>query len=248
VAISEERTRVCHPRNRSARLLITHLRYMQEKTYAICFMRWLINQSGKPTGWLGRINLRRMNRRHSGLTEWGLAYVSIRSRDTILDVGCGGGKTIARLAAAATDGKIYGIDYSDASVTASRRANRKEIASGRVQILPGSVSRLPFPEAMFDLVTAVETHYYWPDLTADAREILRVLKPGGTFILIAEAYKSIKYEQQVEKLDKLQGIMKYLLLSANEHREMFAKAGYCDVRVFEDLDKGWICVVGNKGG
>jgi SAM-dependent methyltransferase len=221
---------------------------MQEKACAISFMRWLINQSGKPTGWFGRLNLRRMNRRHSGLTEWGLAHVSIRSRDTILDVGCGGGKTIARLAAVATHGKISGSDYSDASVTASRRANRKAIASGRVQILPGSVSRLPFPEAMFDLVTAVDTHYYWPDLNADAREILRVLKPGGTFILIAEAYKSFKYEQLIEKLDKLQGIMKYSLLSANEHRDMFIKAGYCDVRVFEELDKGWICVVGNKGG
>ena len=211
-------------------------------------MRSLINQSGKPRGLLGMLNLRRMNRRHSGLTEWGLAHVSVGSKDTILDVGCGGGKTVARLAGMAAEGKTYGIDYAVTSVTASRRANRKAVASDRVRILLGSVSRLPFPETMFDLVTAVETHYYWPDLNADAQEILRVLKPGGTFILIAEAYKSIKYEQLVEKLEKLQGIMKYSLLSANEHREMFTKAGYCDVRVFEEYDKGWICVVGNKRG
>ena len=51
------------------------------------------------------------------------------------------------------------------------------------------MSKLPFPDGMFDLVTAVETHYYWPDLVADMREVLRVLKPGGTFVLIAEAYK-----------------------------------------------------------
>jgi SAM-dependent methyltransferase len=219
---------------------------MQENTYTMSFMSWLINQSGKPSGWLGRINLRRMNRRHSGLTEWGLAHVSVRSRDTILDVGCGGGKTVARLAGMATEGKTYGLDYSVTSVAASRRENRKAIASGRVRILLGSVSRLPFPKEMFDLVTAVETHYYWPDLNADAQGILRVLKPGGTFILMAEAYKSIKYEQLVEKLEKLQGIMKYSLLSAGEHLEMFTKAGYCDVRVFEEYDKGWICVVGNK--
>ncbi|HXH50131.1 MAG TPA: class I SAM-dependent methyltransferase [Terriglobia bacterium] len=189
-----------------------------------------------------------MNRRHSGLTEWGLAHVSVGSKDTILDVGCGGGRTVARLAGMAAEGKTYGIDYAVTSVTASRRANRKAVASDRVRILLGSVSRLPFPETMFDLVTAVETHYYWPDLNADAQEILRVLKPGGTFILIAEAYKGIKYEKLLEKLEKLQGIMKYSLLSANEHREMFTKTGYCDVRVFEEYDKGWICVVGNKHG
>src|SRR5260370_33010975 len=52
----------------------------------------------------------------------------------------------------------------------------------------GSVTALPFPDRTFDIVTAVETHYYWPDLPANVREILRVLKPGGTFALIAETY------------------------------------------------------------
>ena len=42
--------------------------------------------------------------------------------------------------------------------------------------------------------------------------------------------------------------MKYSLLSAGEHREMFLKAGYSDVQVFEEEEKGWICVVGNKIG
>jgi SAM-dependent methyltransferase len=212
------------------------------------FMRRLINQSGKPNGLFGTLNLRRMNRRHSGLTEWGLAHISVRSTDTILDVGCGGGKTIARLASMAAAGKAYGVDYSVTSVSASKRANRRAIVSGHVRILLGTVSFLPFPEGIFDLVTAVETHYYWPDLNGDAQEILRVLKPGGTFVLIAEAYKNRRYERLAEKLEKLQGIMKYSLLSAGEHRDMLSKAGYCDVRVFEERHKGWICVVGNKRG
>ena len=51
---------------------------------------------------------------------------------------------------------------------------------------------MPFPDGVFDLVTAVETHYFWPDMAADMREVFRVLKPGGGFILIAEAYKGAK--------------------------------------------------------
>jgi SAM-dependent methyltransferase len=39
------------------------------------------------------------------------------------------------------------------------------------------------------VVTAVETHYYWPDLPANMREVLRVLKPGGTIALIAEVHR-----------------------------------------------------------
>lgn len=82
----------------------------------------VLKQCSKPSGWLGRINLWTMNRRHAKVTEWGLAHVSIQNRDKILDVGCGGGMTVARLAAMATEGKTYGVDYSEASVAASQKA------------------------------------------------------------------------------------------------------------------------------
>lgn len=209
----------------------------------------LLRQCGKPSGWLGRLNLWSMNRRHSKVTEWGLKHVSIQSRDTFLDVGCGGGMTIARLAAVATEGKVYGVDYSEESVAVSRRTNQQAIDAGRVEIQHAPVSHLPFPDQMFDLVTAVETHYYWPDLIADLREALRVLKPGGKFVLIAEAYKGGKYDRLLQRLEELQrqGIMKYAHLTVEEHRELLSKAGYSDVQVFEEYDKGWLRVTGRKG-
>ncbi len=69
------------------------------------------NQCSKPTGWLGRFSLWRMNASHSKLTDWGLEHVSIESRYTILDVGCGGGRTVGKLAAIATQGKVYGCRF-----------------------------------------------------------------------------------------------------------------------------------------
>ena len=36
------------------------------------------------------------------------------------------------------------------------------------------------------------------------------------------------------------------LLSVDEHRDLFTKAGYSDVRVIEEYDKGWICSMGRK--
>jgi ubiquinone/menaquinone biosynthesis C-methylase UbiE len=130
-----------------------------------------------------------MNRVHSKLAEWGLQQVSVGKGDTTLDVGCGGGAMVRKLAAVAAEGKVYGVDHSEQSVAAARRTNRQGIAEGRVEIRQASVSALPFPDGHFDLVTAVETHYFWPDLPADMREILRVLKPGGTLVVLAEAYK-----------------------------------------------------------
>ena len=52
----------------------------------------------------------------------------------------------------------------------SRRENARRIAGGRVAIERASVSKLPFPDDRFDLVTAVETQYYWPDLPGDMTE------------------------------------------------------------------------------
>src|SRR5262245_50285008 len=158
----------------------------------------LLNQFRQPSGWSGRLNVRDMNRRHSKLTDWGLKHVSIDSHYTILDIGCGGGRTIHKLAVMARDGKVCGVDHSEASVAVSRKRNRQAIEMGRVEIQPGSVSQLPFADCMFDLATAVETHFYWPDLPFDMREVLRVLKPGGTLLIIAEAYKGGKNEARLK--------------------------------------------------
>src|SRR5262249_55276761 len=127
-----------------------------------------------------------MNSRHSKVTDWGLSHISIREHDTVLDVGCGGGRTVSKLAAIATQGKVYGIDHSKESVVVAGKTNREWIAMGRVEIREGSISKLPFSQNMFDLVTAVKTHFWWPNLTGALSEVFRVLKPGGMLVLISE--------------------------------------------------------------
>jgi ubiquinone/menaquinone biosynthesis C-methylase UbiE len=203
----------------------------------------LLDQCRKPTGWFGRLLLRDFNRHHSKLTDWGLRHIAIEQHDTLLDVGCGGGRTVHKLAGIATAGKVYGIDFSEESVNVSRRTNQRWITLGRVEILHASVSTLPFSDHLFDLVSAVETHFFWPDLVADMQEVLRVLKPRGKLIIIAEAYKGGKHDKV---LQKLAGLMNMALLSVNEYRELFSRAGYSEVQIFEDYDKGWICGIGKK--
>src|SRR5438270_1484841 len=146
----------------------------------------VIGQCRKPSGLFGRFVLWDMNRHHSKLTDWGLSHVPIKPNDKILDVGCGGGRTIAKLAQIASAGKVYGIDYSDDSVHAARRTNARLIDSGGAEIEQGSVSQLQFANDTFDLVTAIETHLFWPDLPNDFREIFRVLKAGGALLIVAE--------------------------------------------------------------
>jgi ubiquinone/menaquinone biosynthesis C-methylase UbiE len=186
-----------------------------------------------------------MNASHSKLTDWGLGHISVEQHDTILDVGCGGGETVRKLAAIATQGKVYGVDYSEESVAASKRRNPRGIDIGRVEIRHGSVSHLPFSDGMFDLVTAVETHIWWPDLPGDMREIFRVLKPRGQLIIIAEVYKGANTTAS-RLAEKYAGQTGMTLLSAEEHRRVLTDAGYLDVQLVEEDKKGWICGVGRK--
>lgn len=186
-----------------------------------------------------------MNSRHSKVTDWGLGYLHIEKQFTILDVGCGGGRTLGKLAAQASEGKVYGIDHSEQSVATSKKTNARWIDMDRVEVRLGTVSQLPFRDGIFDLVTAVESHFWWADLPADIREVYRVLKPHGQFVVIAEIYKGA--DTTVAKLaEKNASRIGMALLNVDEHRALFVNAGYSDVRIIEKRDKGWMCGIGRK--
>lgn len=202
-----------------------------------------MSQCQKPAGPLGKFVLWTMNWRHSRVTDWGLGQFGVGQHDLVLDIGCGGGRTIAKLAVKADRGKVVGVDYSSEAIAWARRLNREAIARGQVGLEEASVSHLPFADDTFDTVTAVETHFWWPDLPRDMAEVFRVVKPGGQFAVVAEFYIGPKYEKYVERLKKF---TKMALLTAEDHRKLFVDAGFNDVRVIENQPKGWICVLGTK--
>jgi SAM-dependent methyltransferase len=203
------------------------------------------SQFSKPTGLMGRWMLWRMNRHHSRLTDWGLGHISIRETDAVLDVGCGGGRTIAKLATAARRGRVFGVDYSPVSVAASLRTNRKLVEQGRVQVRQAAVQSLPLDGNTFDLVTGVETHFWWGDVAAGMREVFRVLKPGGCLVIIVEFYRGGKHESYADRLSATTGIDAW---TVEEHRQQFTDAGFADVTLDENAEHGWLCAVGTKPG
>jgi ubiquinone/menaquinone biosynthesis C-methylase UbiE len=204
---------------------------------------WVFRQVRKPSGPLGKRIVKAMNVGHSTMTDWGLQWVTVPKNASILDVGCGGGRTVQRLAALAPEGKVVGLDYSAASVAASRDTNADNIKGGRVQIGQGSVAAMPFADCTFDIVTAVETHYYWPDLPANVREVRRVLKPGGRFALIAEAYRGGPFRFVYGIVMPL---LRAALLSDAEHRELLTQAGFIEVETKHMSGKNWICATGRR--
>ncbi|WP_428568351.1 MAG: class I SAM-dependent methyltransferase [Solidesulfovibrio sp. DCME] len=205
----------------------------------------LMGQCRRPGGILGEYIGRRMNRSHFALTTWGLAHVAIAPDADVLDIGCGGGRTLERLAALAPRGRIHGIDASEKSVAMSRRHNAQALASGRMEVRLASVAALPFADATFDLATAVETHYFWPNLAADLAEVRRVLRPGGRLLVLGEVYDTPKFDARNRKWLELVP-MAYLTVA--QFRTLFETAGFTDIVIDEEADHGWICCVGKTPG
>ncbi len=147
------------------------------------------SQCARPEGALGRVMLSFMNYTHAPLTSWGLKLVDVQDGWTMLDVGCGGGFTIRRLLKRSRGAQVYGIDISEESVAKAKKVNA-EALDKQVFVTLGSAEKLPYEDAKFDLVTAVETVYFWPNLPGCLQEVLRVLKSGGKFAILVEVVDS----------------------------------------------------------
>ena len=204
---------------------------------------WLARQVRRPSRIVGRAFLWLMNRSHANMTEWGLSQVPIADDATVLDVGCGGGRTIARIASGSPSRRVSGVDYSAESVATSRRTNAAAIAQGQVKIEQADVSKLPFDADTFDVVTAVETHYYWPDVAAGVREIRRVLRPGGQLAIMAETYRGETFDLALRPVMALIGAR---YLTVQEHRALLEESGFVDAVVETKPGKGWLCAVGRR--
>ena len=141
-------------------------------------------QGGKPSGLVGTIAGRLMNRMHRRAHRWGLDGVPVEVGSVCLDIGCGGGNTVRALACRVGGGKVCGLDHSAKMVALSKRVNRAALERGTVEIDLGSVSVLPYSDSTFDVALAFETIQFWPDIANDLLEVRRVLKPNGTLVII----------------------------------------------------------------
>lgn len=148
-------------------------------------LKKLFTQCAHPQGRMGQAMLKFMNLCHAPLNKWGLGLVCFHDGMTMLDIGCGGGATLQRLLKRSQGAKVYGIDISEDSVAKAREVNKAQLDK-QVFIEQGTVSQLPYEDAKFDLVTAVETVYFWPNLLECVKEVRRVIKPGGQFVIMVE--------------------------------------------------------------
>ncbi len=200
-----------------------------------------VNQTRKPEGILGKLMVDGMNGGHAKLAGWGMSHLHEISPDTIVELGCGGGRNAAELMKRYTQAKLTALDYSEVSVQKAKALNTDVIESGRCTVLQGNVVSLPFEDASFDLATAFETVYFWPGLETCFAEVCRVLKPDGTFLICNESDGTDETGLKFEKI--IEGMKCY---TSEELTAALKAAGFSKVRTYRHQNKPWLTAVARK--
>jgi ubiquinone/menaquinone biosynthesis C-methylase UbiE len=95
----------------------------------------------------------------------------------ILDIGCGSGRLLRAAHRRWPDARLVGVDPSSGMIEAGRRLTPAELHNGGAE-------SLPVRDASIDVVFSTIAFHHWADPAKGLREVARVLRPGGHFVLI----------------------------------------------------------------
>jgi len=98
----------------------------------------------------------------------------------VLDVGCGTGRLLETAARRWGEARLTGVDLSEAMIA---EAQRKHAGRARFTLKHGGASALPLESSSFDAAFSTMSFHHWGDQAAGIREVARVLRLGGLFVL-----------------------------------------------------------------
>ena len=203
--------------------------------------KFFVSQTRKPEGFLGNMMLNSMNSGHSQMADWGLSYLENIAPKEAVDLGCGGGRNAGELLRRYPLSKVTAVDYSPLSVEKAAEYNSEMIKAGRCIVQEGDVSALKLNGSTYDLATAFETIYFWPGLEKCFGEVFRIMKPGGSFLIVNESDGTDKTGLRFEKI--IDGMKCY---TAEEIESALRSAGFSEVKCYHHSSKPWMAILAEK--
>lgn len=199
-----------------------------------------MDQYRKPQGKEGIEVIKSMNEEHQNISEFAFECVDVNDGDEILDIGCGGGVNIAKFHKL-TSKNVDGLDYSEVSVSETIKRNKEFVESGKCNVIQADVTDMPIENDSYDLVTAFSTIFFWPDIVETFKEVLRIIKPNGHF-LIAQGTDGTDLEDE----EWADSVGKLNVYTAQELEKYLLDAGFRSVNVFTKENTHLLVVIGEK--
>jgi ubiquinone/menaquinone biosynthesis C-methylase UbiE len=174
----------------------------------------------------GRAEL--MEREHGKNTVRFLKMISFEEPFSFLDVGCGNGWAVRKIAQEKNCKKAIGIDKSEKMI---KQANKKKI-SKKERFIHADIQSWKY-NGKFDFVFSMESLYYVDSIEEALAKIFRILKPGGQFFCGTDFYADNKATTRWADMMKIQ----MHLHSKREWKKLFKDAGF-EVKIRQIKDVG----------
>ena len=199
-----------------------------------------IDQCMKPHGKEGIKTIKEMNKNHEDISEFAFKCMNIKNTDKILDIGCGGGANIEKFLQI-TENNVDGLDYSDIAVCETIKKNKKAVDEKRCKVIQANVNNMPIEDESYDIVSAFETIYFWPDIKNTFKKILKIIKPNGKFI-IAQGTDG-NHPDDEKWLNTIEGMKLY---TPQELENYLLDAGFGNIHIFKKENDYIIVVIASK--
>jgi arsenite methyltransferase len=141
-------------------------------------------QLGKPTGLRGLVVGTILNRVNRGMIADAVDALELKPGVTAADLGFGGGVGLALLLErVGPQGRVLGVDLSPTMVRRASGQFDREIASGRMQLQLGSLTKLPLDDGSIQGAITVNTIYFIAELDRVFSELARVITGPGRVVM-----------------------------------------------------------------
>jgi SAM-dependent methyltransferase len=115
-----------------------------------------------------------------------------RPGETVLELGFGPGWGLRTIAARARGARVYGVDQSARMLVQAKRMNEVAISRGRMMLVRGPFSPLPWIDEMFHKVLLVNVVYFFDAAGRDISEVHRVLRAGGRLVIYVTSRETME--------------------------------------------------------
>jgi ubiquinone/menaquinone biosynthesis C-methylase UbiE len=159
-----------------------------------------------------------------------LAAKFVQQPASVLDVGCGTGKLLRQARTRWPEAQLIGVDPANGMIETAKRL------TPNATFFPGMAEALPLQDTSVDLALSTISFHHWQDQAAGIREIARVLRPGGYFLLV-----DMSFPDWLIRVFRLKRVHSHARLQA-----LFNQAGLQVQTQQKAAWRRWLITVGKK--
>jgi len=198
-------------------------------------LKEMANQLSSPDGENGKMVGERMALSNQNMIARTIKQLNLTKDEHVLEIGHGNGSHLNHLMTIAPGLHYFGIDISETMHAEATRINKDLVKKNVAAFELSNGNDIDFPQGSFDKIFTVNTIYFWKKPEAYAKEINRVLKPGGSFCV------TFGDKNFMKKLPFTK--WKFQLYDKHMVSDLLTKAGFAIAEVNEETET----IKGNTG-